>query len=129
MHLWKLIIYRKNVKVFSTTAKSFPEGVQEAFITLEKMLSKEGRTFYGISYGSKDGTIIYKAAVSESFEGEAEKLGFEKFIIKKGEYATETIFDWRKKMESIGPTFQTLLADPLLDKLLTVWNGIKAKRN
>ncbi len=106
----------EDVKVFSTTAKSFPEGVQEAFITLEKMLSKEGRTFYGISYGSKDGTIIYKAAVSESFEGEAEKLGFEKFIIKKGEYATETILNWRKKMESIGPTFQTLLADPLLDK-------------
>lgn len=106
----------EDVKVFCTTAKSFPDGVQEAFITLEKLLSKEGRTFYGISYGSKDGGIIYKAAVSESFEGEAEKYGFENFIIKKGEYETERIFDWRKKMESIGPTFQKLLSNPRLDK-------------
>jgi predicted transcriptional regulator YdeE len=106
----------EDVKVYCTTAKTFPDGIQEAFITLEKMLSKEGRTFYGISHGSKDGSIIYKAAVSESFEGEAEKYGFEKYIIKKGEYSTETIFDWRNKMESIGPTFQKLLANPRLDK-------------
>jgi predicted transcriptional regulator YdeE len=107
---------QQDVKVYCTTAKSFPDGIQEAFITLEKMLSKEGRTFYGISHGSKDGTIIYKAAVSESFEGEAEKYGFEQYIIKKGEYATETIFDWRNKLASIGPVFQKLLANPHLDK-------------
>jgi predicted transcriptional regulator YdeE len=108
---------KEDVKVFCTTAKSFPDGVQEAFITLEKMLSKEGRTFYGISHGSKDGGIIYKAAVSESFEGEAEKYGFETIIIKKGEYITETITDWRKKMQAFGPTFKRLLSHPLFDKI------------
>ncbi len=108
---------KENIKVYCTTAKSFPNGVQEAFITLEKMLSKEGRTFYGISHGSKDGGIIYKAAVSENFDGEAEKYGFETFTIKKGEYITETIIDWRKKMETFGPTFQKLLAHPQFDKI------------
>ena len=108
---------KEDIKVYCTTAKSFPDGVQEAFITLEKMLSKEGRTFYGISHGSKDGGIIYKAAVSENFDGEAEKYGFETFIIKKGEYITETIIDWRKKMETFGATFQKLLAHPQFDKI------------
>ncbi len=107
----------EDVKVYCTTAKSFPAGIQEAFITLEKMLSKEGRTFYGISHGSKDGGIIYKAAVSENFEGEAEKYGFETFIIKKGEYINETIIDWREKIDTIGPTFQRLLAHPLFDRI------------
>ena len=106
----------EDIKVYCTSAKSFPDGIQEAFITLEQMLSKEGRTFYGVSYKSADGFLIYKAAVSESFEGEAEKYGFESFTISKGEYLIETIIDWRKKTETIGSVFQTLLADPRLDR-------------
>lgn len=107
---------KEDVKVYCTAAKSFPDGIQEAFITLEELLSKEGRTFYGVSYKSTDGFLIYKAGVSESFEGEAEKYGFESFTISKGEYLIETIFDWRKKIETIGMTFQTLLADSRSDK-------------
>lgn len=107
---------KEDVKVYCTTAKSFPDGIQGAFITLEKMLSKEGRSFYGVSYKNTDGLLIYKAAVSESFEGEAEKYGFESFTISKGEYLIETIIDWRKKIETIGRVFQTLLADPRLDR-------------
>ena len=84
---------KEDVKVYCTAAKSFPDGIQEAFITLEQMLSKEGRTFYGVSYKSTDGLLIYKAAVSESFDGEAEKYGFESFTISKGEYLIETIID------------------------------------
>ena len=107
---------KEDIKVFCTTATSFPDGIQEAFIKLEKMLSKEGRTFYGISYKNEDGIIVYKAAVSESFSGEAENYGFETFIIRKGTYLAEKIIDWRKKMEIFGTTFQKLLADPRLDK-------------
>ena len=107
---------KEDVKVYCTAAKSFPDGIQEAFITLEKLLSKEGRTFYGVSYKSTDGLLIYKAAVSETFDGEAGKYGFESFTISKGEYLTETIIDWRKKIENIGLTFQTLLADPRVDR-------------
>ena len=106
---------KEDVKVYCTAAKSFPNGIQEAFITLEQMLSKEGRTFYGVSYKSTEGFHIYKAAVSESFDGEAEKYGFESYTISKGEYLIETIIDWREKIETIGMTFQTLLADPRLD--------------
>ena len=104
-----------DTKVFCTIAKSFPEGIQEAFLTLEKMLSKEGRTFYGISYKNDSGVIVYKAAVSEIFSGEAETHGFENFVIKQGEYLTETIRDWMKHSEKIGETFAALLKTPDYD--------------
>jgi hypothetical protein len=106
---------KNDLKVFCVTAKSFPDGILQAFLTLEKMLpSIEDRTFFGLSY-MKDGTIVYKAAVLESYEGEGEKNGCETFTIKKGEYLTETIVNWRESIERIGYAFETLLADPRLD--------------
>jgi hypothetical protein len=106
----------ENVKVYCTTAKSFPEGIQEAFISLEKMLLKEGRTFYGISYCDDKGSIVYKAGVSETYDGEAEKYGFETFIITQGQYLAETIVDWRDNIAKIGNTFQTLFRQAIVDK-------------
>jgi hypothetical protein len=106
---------KDDLKVFCVAAKSFPDGVQQAFLTLEKMLpSIADRSFLGIS-SMKGGVIVYKAAVLESYEGEGEKNGCETFIIKKGEYLTETIVDWRKQEARIGLVFQALLADPRLD--------------
>ncbi len=105
----------EDVKVFCATAKSFPENIQEAFITLEKMLSKEGRTFYGISFKNEKSVVVYKATVSESFKGEAKKYGFESFMITKGAYLTETITEWRKKTRAIVNAVHKLHADPNSD--------------
>ena len=106
---------KNDLKVFYVRAKSFPDGIKQAFLTLEEMLpSTEGRTFIGLSQ-MEDHAIVYKAAVLEAYEGEGEKNGCETFIIKKGEYLTETITDWRKQAERIGFTFEALLADPRLD--------------
>ena len=44
--------------------------------------SDNGRNFFGISSPNMKGDLIYKAAVEESFRGEAEKLGCETFMIK-----------------------------------------------
>ena len=104
-----------DVKVFCTTAKSFPDGIQEAFITLDKMLSKEGRSFYGISYFNERGGITYKAAVTENFEGEADNYGFESLTIPKGEYLSVTIKDWMQQISAIGETFKKLLKEPGID--------------
>ena len=102
---------KNDIKVFCTTAKSFPQGIKDAFLTLEKMLSKEGRTFYGISYYSKECDIIYKAAVSENIEGEADILGFEKYTINNGAYLTKTILDWMNNIPAIGAAFKDLMND------------------
>lgn len=106
---------RNDVKVFCTTARSFPDGIQEAFMKIEQLLPGDNRTFYGISYKNTEGEIVFKAAISENFEGESKRYDFETFIIPKGEYLAETI-NWRENPEMIAKTFQQLLADPRLDK-------------
>ena len=95
------------MKIFCVTAKSFPYEIKQAFgLLINKLSNVEGRTFFGIAYQSEQGDMIYKAAVLESFEGEAEKLGCEKFTIEKGEYLTETLKDWKKDESQIGLTFR-----------------------
>jgi len=106
----------KDIKVFYVTAKSFPQCVQAAYDELYKMVGTEGRTIYGLSK-PENGTIVYRAAVAENFDGEAEQFGCETYIIPKGTYRTETIYDFRNHMQKFAPVFQSLLDTPNLD-----WN-------
>jgi hypothetical protein len=99
----------KDRKIFCVRAEFFPFHIKEAFAELiHKIPSTDGRTFFGISYQDKSGDIIYKAAVEESFDGEGRTLGFESFLIKKGEYLVETVKDWKKDESIIGTTFRRL---------------------
>jgi hypothetical protein len=98
---------KKDKEIFCVTAKSFPYEIKQAFAALINLLPTiEGRTFFGISFQTKAGEMIYKAAVLESFKGEAEKLGCERFIIEKGDYLAETLKDWKKDESQIGLTFK-----------------------
>jgi len=98
---------KKDLEIFCVTARSFPYEIKQAFGALINLLPGiEGRTFFGIAFEDKNGDMIYKAAVLESFAGEAEKLGCEKFTIEKGEYLAETLKDWKKDESQIGRTFK-----------------------
>ena len=100
---------KDDMKIFCVKAKSFPNGIKQAFSELiSKLSSAEGRTLFGISYREESGNIIYKAAVLESFDGEGQKLGCETFTIPKGDYLTEKIQDWMKDESLIGIAFQKL---------------------
>jgi predicted transcriptional regulator YdeE len=106
----------KDIKVMCVTAVSFPEGVMEAYKKLQSLVtdSKE-RRYFGISCPNKDGGIIYKACAEEKYDGEAEKLGLESFIIKAGDFMSIYIEDHMKDPQSIGNAFQILLKIPNLD--------------
>ncbi|MGH2576108.1 MAG: transcriptional regulator [Ignavibacteria bacterium] len=106
-----------DIKVFYVKAESFPNGIKAAHEKLHSLLpSAEGRRFFGISYQGSNGNIIYKAAAEELQKGESEKYGCETFIIKKGEYISETLNDWQKDKGQVDRTFKKLLADPRLDE-------------
>ena len=105
-------IYRleKDLKLFSVQAESFPHDIKKAFDKLVSLLpGMEGRNFFGISYQTDSGEIIYKAAVEQTFEGEGEKLGCESLVLQKGEYISEMIHDWMKDVSSIGACFGKLV--------------------
>lgn len=52
--------------------------------------------------------MIYQAAVSESFEGEAKHFNCSTLVIEKGDYLTERVADWKSRKASIGLTFKKL---------------------
>ena len=97
------------MKIFCVRAKSFPYEIKQAFGTLINLLPTiEGRTFFGIAYQNNEGEMIYKAGVLELFEGEGDELGCENFTIRKGEYVTETLRNWKTDETMIGMTFKKL---------------------
>lgn len=103
----------KAVKTFCIPAESFPVGIKAAYEKLHALLpSVEGRNFYGISWSIGNGTIMYKAAVEELYEGEGEKYGCENFIIRKGKYISKLLNGWQKEEDIVGKTFMQLLSTP-----------------
>jgi hypothetical protein len=106
----------KDIKVLYVTAKTFPGGIPDAVAKLHKLFpfSRERRIF-GLSCPEDSGEIVYRAAAEEMQEGEAEKLGCETLIIKKGNYISLTVNDFRKDIMLIDTAFKELLKQPGLD--------------
>lgn len=101
--------FTEDVALIAVTARSFPEGIGEAFNTLMRMLpDSQERVFFGISYPDQEGGLLYKAAVSQAFDGECEQYDCETFVLSKGKYLTETVKNWRGQEEKIGLTFRKL---------------------
>jgi hypothetical protein len=103
-------ILNEDIKVMCITAESFPNGVLAAHQKLHALfpIDKQCR-YFGISRPNEKREIIYKAAVEEIADGEAEKFGIEIFTIKKGTFVSELVPDFMKDVSQIGKTFEKLL--------------------
>ena len=109
-------IINEDIKVMCITAESFPNGVLAAHQKLHALfpLDKQ-RRYLGISRPNEKREIIYKAAVEEITDGEAEKFGVEAFTIKKGTFISEVVPDFMKDVSRIGKTFEKLLNQSSID--------------
>jgi len=106
----------ESISAMYITASSFPEGVLAAHQKLHSLLPRtDERKYFGISFPTQNGTIIYKAAAEEISDEEAEKLGLETYLIKKGTYISIDIHDFMNNIDAIGKAFQELIADPRID--------------
>lgn len=109
---------KNDMKVFGTEVKNFPNGVDDAFHRLIKMLpGGDKRFYYGIFEMDKNGQMHYHATAEETHEGEAEEFNCERRTIEKGEYLAETIDNWREKIECIKDVFQEMIKDSRVDKM------------
>ena len=109
---------KNDIKVFALHVTSFPKGIDEAF---DELIKKTGdcagnRNYYGISE-FKNGKMYYYAAAEEKQEGEAEKLNYESYTIKGGEYFTETLKNWRTQTNCIKDIFSEMMQDNRVDKM------------
>jgi hypothetical protein len=106
MEVYKL---EQDMRVFCVRARSFPNDIGKAFEALISLLpTVKDRTFFGVSYETKNHDMVYNAAVLEAFEGEGNYYGCETYTIKKGEYVAELLKGWKKNEGSIGLTFRKM---------------------
>lgn len=100
-----------DVNVFGFEVKSFPEGIGEAFDALvSKVPGGFSRDYYGITFTDTNNRTVYLATAAEKERDEAEKLQYERYTIRKGDYITETVWGWRKKTDLIKHVFDRLLS-------------------
>lgn len=104
------ILIEKDIKVIYITAKSFPEGIQEAHDRLHAMIpfSKE-RRYFGLSRPEM-GVIVYKAAAEELKKDKEENFNCESFIIEKGTYRSITILNYKNDPLRISKAFEELIS-------------------
>lgn len=106
-------ILKEDIKTFYITAKSFPEGIADAYDRLYQIVPQNAkRTFIGFSCPDVNGVIVYNAAVIEDYAGEGEQYNCPTFTIRKGEYVSETIVQWKEKQATIEHTFRKLVRHP-----------------
>ena len=103
----------QDVRLCCFTAESFPDGVMAAFQRLNSVVADhDGRRLFGLSWPDDKGSMIYKAAVEERYPGEAEDLGAELYILKRGEYLGLEVHNFMDDIPSIGRAFRQLVDAP-----------------
>jgi len=104
----------QDIRLCCVAAKSFPDGVMAAFQQLMNIFpDQQGqRRLFGVSWPDGKGSMVYKAAVEEKFQGEAEKLGMEPYLLKSGEYLSTTVHNFMNDIPSIGKAFSQLVDAP-----------------
>lgn len=113
----EVVNLKNNIKVICVEAVSFPDGILQAHEKLESLLPSRGdRSFYGISYPDSRGQIIYKAATTEAYDGEADKLECQTFTISKGSFLSKLVPDWCESEHKVKDTFNGLLSDVNIHK-------------
>lgn len=106
----------QNIKVFCIQAKSFPEGVLEAFQKMHSLIEfPPQRRNFGISR-PENGKIVYRVASEELTKGDLEKHNLTAFVIPKGAYIGIEIKNFRNDLSAIKKAFDKLLTHPDIDK-------------
>jgi predicted transcriptional regulator YdeE len=107
-----------NISVFGFTVPTFPTGIGEAFNKLQQLFAPaDQRSYYGISVCTETG-VLYNAAVEETHAGEAEKYGYDRYTIEKGDYLVETVTNWPQKLTCIKDVFAELMKDKRINTVL-----------
>jgi hypothetical protein len=105
-----------DIKVFYVTAASYPAGIMEAHQSLHSLVPfSYERKYFGLSRPEHNGGIVYRAATEETYDGEAAEYDCETLVIKKGDYISIIVSNYRKDLPSIGIAFQKLLTQPNID--------------
>jgi hypothetical protein len=105
---------KNDITALCVTARSFPEGITDAFTTIHSLLPSKERMLVGISKPNPEGTIIYKAGF-ELLAGEPAMEELEAVVISSGKYLCQSIEGFAENPQLIKNAFDVLLQDARLD--------------
>lgn len=113
----EIVQLSNSIQLIGVKASSFPEGIEQAHEQLKaSTASEKERSFYGISYPLRDGTIKYLAVATEFPQDTVTGPGFEPYTIRQGAFLAVILKDWRSDVSKIQQTFRQLTADPRIDQ-------------
>ncbi len=93
----KKINLESDLNLICVRAKSFPQGIENSFKTIEsKVPTRKGRECYGI-YEENENGITYRAGMLKKMEDEDKKYDLENYVIEKGKYLGVTIYNWNAR--------------------------------
>lgn len=104
------------MSVVFVQAKSFPDGIQEAFDTLKAKIGHIKRiSYFGISNPEGSNGIVYRAAAATMPEVDAKELGLGTLSIKGGNYYSIKLTDISTNINQISEAFELILSKPDID--------------
>ncbi len=107
-------IIKNDITALCVTARSFPEGIADAFEQIYSLMPSKDRLLIGLSKPNREGSIIYKAGF-ELLEGESSVKGLEEILIPSGNYLCHSIRGFAENPFLIKYAFDELLQDARLD--------------
>ena len=117
-------ILGNDIRVFCvTTNYFFPDGIRmEAFEKLHASVSVGRKSWFGYFTPKPKGTNHLQGCFWRSTKEMPKNLVVNLLLFKRGLYLSGQLF--MKDLQGIGKAFQTLISQPNIDQMVTVWNGI-----
>ena len=97
-----------DLTLIGTKVSNFPSGIQNAFQKLGVTLGTN-RAFYGVSWMDEHDNIVYYTMAAEALPGEGDRYQYERLIMEKGEYRTESLHNWMSQTDCIKDIFHRLM--------------------
>jgi len=108
--------FPEDITLLYVTAASFPDGILAAHQLLHsKIPFSTSRRYFGVSRPEQGGDIVYRAAAEQLEPDEAGRFQCETLVLKKGEYLSLTLHQYRDDLSAIDRAFKALLSQPGLD--------------
>lgn len=106
----------KDITVCYVTADFEPEAILKAHKKLHAMIpyTKE-RRYFGVSSPNEHGIVTYEAAAEELISGEGKNLGLETLVLRKGNYTSVILKEYKKNIPDIAAAFSKLLQNTHID--------------
>lgn len=105
----------QDINLCCIKATSFPDGIMAAHQAITELTSQgEHPNYYGVSYWY-DGKILYMAGADRKPDGETTP-GCEPYTLKKGNYISIYIANFRENPTLIEQAFKQLLEFPGIDE-------------